>query len=335
MRATKGRAYGAITVLLLGACSGPQRILDTQSMESSRIADLWWAMLIGAVAVCVLVGVSLGLAAMRALRRGSGRPASGINENWMLWGGGVALPVIVVFSLLVFNYRVGTEVLPPAHWDEDALHVEVIGHKFWWEVRYPAYGIVTANEIRVAAGQRVRVDLMSPDVIHSFWVPQLHGKLDMIPGRRNTIWLLADSAGIFRGQCAEFCGTAHALMAFWLEALPPQEFELWVAQSQRTRAPLTERAAAGRDVYVEASCHHCHATADMPLDPRVGQPGPDLSDLASRRFLAAGTVENSRANLAAWIVDPASIKPGARMPPSPNLVSERLQLLLDYLEQQQ
>ncbi len=323
----------ALGAMLLAGCEGQQRILDTRSAEAARIADLWWVMLAIAVAVCVLVTVVLGIGSWRAIRRQRGKPAGEISGTMLVAAGGVALPVLVLFPLLVLNYRVGTDVLPPVHWAEEALHVEVIGHKFWWEVRYPDLGIVTANEIRVPAGQRVRVDLMSPDVIHSFWVPQLHGKLDMIPGRRNTLWLRADEPGIFRGQCAEFCGTAHALMAFWLEALPAADFDQWVAQSVVPPVePPGESIALGRVVFVNADCHQCHATRGMPLDPRAGQPGPDLTDFASRRFIGAATVENNRANLAAWIIDPGQLKPGVRMPATPNLEDAELQALLDYLE---
>jgi cytochrome c oxidase subunit II len=317
----------------LGACEGQQRVLDTRSAEAARIADLWWVMLVIAAVVCVLYTIVLGLACFRAVHRQRGNAVREIAGSRMVVLGGVVLPLVVLFPLLAFNYRVGTEVLPPVHWDEDALHIEVIGHKFWWEVRYPGLGIVTANEIRVPAGQRIRVDLMAPDVIHSFWVPQLHGKLDMIPGRRNTLWLLADEPGMFRGQCAEFCGTAHALMAFWLEAMPEEDFGEWVAvRTAPHTPPPSESIALGREVYRQADCHQCHATPDFPLDERVGQPGPDLSDFASRRFIGAGTVENNRGNLAAWIIDPSRLKPGARMPPTPDLEGPRLQALLDYLE---
>ncbi len=325
------RALLVPAVAIVAGCEGQQRILDTRSADAARIADLWWAMLIVAVAVCILVAVALGVGVWRARRRERGDSPAGVNGPLVIALGGVALPAVVVFALLAFNYRVGTEILRPADWSRDALHIEVIGHKFWWEVRYPQFGIVTANEFRIPAGERVRIDLMAPDVIHSFWVPQLHGKLDMIPGRRNTLWLQADEPGIFRGQCAEFCGTSHALMVFWLEALAPDDFGRWVDTSRRERH-LTLTQAQGRAVFVRADCHQCHAVPGLPLDERIGQPGPDLSDFASRRFIGAGTVENTRANLAAWILDPHRIKPGVRMPATPALTAEQLEALLDYLE---
>jgi cytochrome c oxidase subunit II len=252
----------------------------------------------------------------------------------LVWGGGVIVPVLVLFPLLVYSFHVGAEVYPPLGRDADpnVLTIEVIGHQFWWEVRYPQHGVATANEIWMPAGEPVRFVVHAPDVIHSFWIPQLHGKMDMIPGRINELWVRADEPGTFRGQCAEYCGMGHALMAFWVQALPPAEFRAWV-ERRRIVAPDPPGAtiAFGREVFFSAGCGHCHATRGAPLAPQLGTVGPDLTDLAARRTLAAGTLANTREALADWIADPLRIKPGSRMPPTA-LPPTEMNALLDYLE---
>jgi cytochrome c oxidase subunit 2 len=211
----------------------------------------------------------------------------------------------------------------------------VIGHLFWWEVRYPE-GVVTANEIHLPVGRTVVFRLTAADVIHSFWVPSLQGKRDLIPGQVNTLRVMADEAGRFRGQCAEFCGEGHALMALWVVAHEPAGFERWIerartAAASEPGAELQPPARRGRDIFFAAGCGACHSTRGAPVAAAAGQPGPDLSDLAARSTLAAGTVPNTPAFLRRWIRDPQAIKPGALMPPTP-LPDGDMDALVAYLE---
>ncbi|HYD82403.1 MAG TPA: c-type cytochrome, partial [Opitutus sp.] len=189
--------------------------------------------------------------------------------------------------------------------------------------------VETANEIHVPVGRPVHLQLRSADVIHSFWVPRLHGKRDLIPGRDTSLWIRADREGEYRGVCAEFCGHQHAHMQFVVVAQPAEEFEAWLAQ-QRTaaREPTTERQKRGREVFFSATCVMCHTVRGTPAGSRVG---PDLTHFGSRRTLAAAALPNERAELAKWVLDPQSVKPGVRMPPHA-FETEDLEALLDYLE---
>ncbi|MEX2571799.1 MAG: cytochrome c oxidase subunit II [Gemmatimonadota bacterium] len=321
-----------IAILLpFTACSGPQYALDPRSPASSSIAQLWWVMLAIASAVSLTVVILLLVAIGRARRRERGEDVREIAGRPLVLTGGVVIPTIVLLSLLVYNFRLGAS-LQSAEADEiGGLTIEVVGHQFWWEVRYPGHGITTANEITIPAGEPVRFLVSSPDVIHSFWVPQLHGKIDMIPGRLHTLMAEADQPGVFRGQCAEYCGMAHALMAFWVEALQPAEFAAWV--EARTAPPLEPEDAQverGRQVFFEAECGDCHATRGAAAPAGSGSAAPDLADLATRRTIGAGTLPNTPEALARWIEDPQAVKPGARMPPTA-LEDAEMQALLAYL----
>jgi cytochrome c oxidase subunit II len=312
-------------------CSGPQRMLDPKGPYAEQIAESWWIMFWLAAAVCVLVIVLLAYATLRSRKRARGAEVPEIDGMKLVVGGGIVLPFVVITGLLLYSLPLGDYVRRPIGSPDQALTIDVVGHMFWWEIRYPELGIVTANEVWIPAGRPIRVRLASEDVIHSFWVPELQGKTDMIPGRVNELWLKADRPGAYRGQCAEYCGHAHALMAFWVTALEPDEFEAW---AERRRTPQPEPGdpaiARGREIFFAAGCGECHATRGAPLPPGLGSPGPALHDLATRRTLAAGTLENNRGNLAAWILEPQRIKPHNRMP-NTLLEGEALQSLLDYL----
>jgi cytochrome c oxidase subunit 2 len=216
---------------------------------------------------------------------------------------------------------------------KNALTIEVTGLQWWWGVEYadtaPSRRVVTANEIHVPVGVPVQIIARSHDVIHSFWVPNLHGKKDLIPGHTTATWFQADTAGLYRGQCAEFCGHQHAKMALWVIAEPREAFEKWYAGQLETPAPPSEPIArAGRDVFLSKTCAMCHSIGGTLAGSHVG---PDLTHVASRRSIAAGTLANTRANLASWIIDPQAIKPGSRMPAT-TLSSSELNALVSYLE---
>jgi cytochrome c oxidase subunit 2 len=216
---------------------------------------------------------------------------------------------------------------------KDPVHIDLIGHQWWWEARYryedPTQNFTTANELHIPVGRPVIVTLLSNDVIHSLWIPNLQGKKDLIPGRTASLNLRADRAGTYRGQCAEFCGLEHALMALLVEAEPNDRYEAWAArQRQGAPAPSTAQVARGRQVFLDTTCAMCHAIGGTAAN---GNFGPNLTHLASRRTIAAGMFPNNRGYLSGWIADPQSLKPGVNMPAN-TLPADDLQALLAYLE---
>jgi cytochrome c oxidase subunit II len=242
-----------------------------------------------------------------------------------------ALTVLILFGFLVYDVAVGRQLT--RGFGKEALQVRVVGHQWWWELQYRdsvAHNwFTTANELHIPVGRPVVLELLSTDVIHSFWPPTVSQKRDLIPGKDNSLWLQADTPGVYRGQCAEYCGQQHAKMGFLVIAQRPDSFAGWLARQRDTAlTPTTELARRGQEVFLASSCVMCHAIAGTPAGSRVG---PDLTHLASRRTIAAGTLPNTRGNLAGWIIDPQKIKPGTRMPPT-QLKPADLQTLLAYLE---
>lgn len=241
------------------------------------------------------------------------------------------LTIAVLFGFLIFDISVGRAIT--SNPGKDAIQIRVTGHQWWWEVQYrdslPQNWVTTANEIHVPVGHPVVFELRSADVIHSFWPPNLSAKRDQIPGDENSLWFQADSAGMFRGLCAEFCGHQHAKMDFLVVAESPNSFASWLARQRDTALTPTDSASLrGQQVFLGSSCVMCHAIAGTPAGSRIG---PDLTHLASRLTIAAGTLANNRSNLTGWIVDPQVIKPGVRMPPS-QLSGPDLLALVTYLE---
>jgi cytochrome c oxidase subunit 2 len=206
----------------------------------------------------------------------------------------------------------------------------VIGHQWWWEVRYPGTTAVTANEIHIPVRTPVRVKVRSDDVIHSFWVPRLNRKIDVLPGRTNAIELYADATGRYRGQCAEFCGLQHAHMGLWVYADPPAEFRRWLAaESKPAAAPSGALARAGRDEFLDGACANCHQIRGTSAS---GDVGPDLTHVAGRQTLAALTIPNQTSYLHDWIRDSQRFKPGNQMPSFGELSEQQLRSLVAYLE---
>jgi cytochrome c oxidase subunit 2 len=315
--------------VLLGLCctacsGGSPSILNPQGESAKRVAGLWWLMLWISTAVFVVVVVLMAVAIVRRRRRGVE-----IDASEPRWGepfvviAGVVIPVLILTGVFVISVRDMNAIAG----GDPQLTVQVIGHVWWWEVRYPN-GAVTANEIHIPTGEPVRFEVSSEDVIHSFWVPQLAPKIDMIPGRTNSIVVTATRSGRYRGQCAEFCGLQHANMAFFVVAQPPDDFAAWLANQARPAVTPTGAEAAGEDLFVSSSCSGCHTIRGTDANATLG---PDLTHLASRDTLAAGTLENTPENLEAWITDPQAFKPGAVMPPSP-LSADQVRRIVAYLE---
>ena len=297
--------------LLLGAlagCSGAQAPLDPWGIQAERIATLTHVLFWGGAVVFLITMVALAMAILAPARL---RAAMGSRR--FLIGMGIMFPATVLTALLGYSLGVSRALTRPM--SDAPLRIEIIGRQYWWEVRYPdlGEGAVTANALHLPLGREVELNLTSGDVIHSVWVPNLHGKLDMIPGRVNRQRLRADRLGTLRGQCTEFCGQQHSLMAFDVVVQEPQECDAWVA---RQRAPVpepeTEEHRRGKQVFGEAGCGACHAVRGTPWAARIA---PDLSRVGSRATLAAGALPNTHGNLAGWIAAPQDIKPGNAMPP--------------------
>ena len=298
---------------LVCGCGGRRSTLAPHSPQTHLIAMLWWWML-GAAAVVFLGAV--GLIALAWLRRRvPGLPFVGERED--LAGGmvvvfGIVIPLVVLIALFAAAnlYVIRSSAAPSPR--STRLAVDVIGHQWWWEVRYPGTSAVTANEIHIPVRTRVDVTATSADVIHSFWVPRLARKIDMIPGRENHVLLYASSPGVYGGQCSEFCGVAHAYMGVRVFAEAPASFQSWLANM--AKPALTAKAAEarrGERLFMSSQCASCHQIRGTPAQATVG---PDLTHVASRTSLAATTIANSAGELAAWITNPQAIKSGDRMP---------------------
>ena len=306
-------------------------VLDPRGPGAARVAWLWWVMLAIALVVVAVVVVMLAVA-VRRRQRGSQTtdPARAPPARWgepFIVVAGFVVPAAILTAVFVITLKVMAEIEHPERLAD--LEITVTGHMWWWEARYPN-GAVTANEIHIPVGRRVRFAVTSADVIHSFWVPQLQVKADMIPGKLNNLWIQADEPGRYRGQCAEFCGLQHAQMIFFVVADPPDAFNRWMANEARPAPePADPSAERGREVFLNQTCAGCHAIRGTPASSvRVG---PDLTHLASRETLGAGVLPMTRAALAAWIINPQVDKPGAVMPPT-DLTAAELEALLDYLE---
>ncbi len=242
------------------------------------------------------------------------------------------IPILIAFVLIGVSARVIAGVQnasPPA----EALKVTIIGHQWWWEVRYPDYGIVTANEIHVPASadgkHAAYLQLQSADVIHSFWVPQLSGKMDLVPNRTNYMWIDPREPGVYSGNCAEYCGTQHANMLLTVVAQAPDDFKAWTASQQRAAA-VNPQFAQAKTAFEGLSCVSCHAVRNTSA-PGPAKFGPDLTHLMSRRTIGAGVVSNTPQHLREWVDDPNEAKPGCLMP-SMKLTESELSQVVTYLQ---
>ncbi|PYD90662.1 cytochrome c oxidase subunit II [Pseudomonas syringae pv. pisi] len=313
-----------------------QSVLHPAGADAAIIHQFSWVLFVGGTLIFIFVMALLTLAMRRRAR--PIRPAI-----W-IFGAGIAFPVVVLTALLAWSTWRSAQLAPQT--SHDALTISVTGKMWWWEVRYrdPATNreIISANEIHIPVGESVYLGLTASDVIHSLWVPSLAGKRDMIPGRVTGLTLRADKPGVYRGQCAEYCGEQHARMAFHVIALPRPEFDAWLARQAAPSLPAdTTVLQRGREAFLAQQCQACHTirgVTDVPPfseQARIADTsrlGPDLTHVGSRREIAAGTLRNHRGTLAGWIADPQAIKPGVFMPPSQDLDGETLRALATYLE---
>ena len=326
-RPTSTASMSADPRAVAGLEGWPPPALDPAGPFAEPVSVLSWVLLAmgGAVLLTVLLALGLALFGPRRWRRRLGGP-------WLVWIGGLAFPVVVLSALLIYGLSL-TGVLSQAPAPGE-MRVRVTGEMWWWRVAYlNADGrevMQDANEVHIPVGRPVVFELDAADVIHSFWVPRLGGKRDMIPGRRNVLRLQADAPGVYAGQCAEYCGGPHALMGFVVVAHTPEAFEAWRAQrAAPARAPVGPLAMRGAEVFASAGCGACHTIRGSVAN---GLAGPDLTHVGSRRTLGAGILPSNRGTLAGWISDSQAIKPGNRMPAYPVLQGRDLQALAAYLE---
>ena len=308
------------------ACDGPQSSLEPAGVEAQGLADLFFALTAAAAVIwCATVGLALYAAYGR--REPSG-PAFGAR---LIVGGGVVVPTVVLAATLSY----GLHLLPPLLADpsDGELEIEVVGEQWWWRVRYLSRDgapVDLANEIRLPAGAAVLLTLSSDNVIHSFWIPALGGKVDMIPGRRTQLVLHPTVAGVYRGVCAEYCGTSHALMAFRTVVHERQDFDDWLAhQASSAAAPVDELAENGGEAFVRNGCGACHTVRGTPASGIVG---PDLTHVGSRLSLGAGTLPNDPEAFFSWVSQTDGIKPGVHMPAFGMLPTSEIRALAAYLE---
>ena len=336
--------YFIATLLLcasaLAGCGGTQTPLNPAADQAARISREWWIFLVVLGGVWGLVMAALLAASFRRPLDTANEPAIPLpvplrsgREFWITVGvsGAVTMTVIILLVLLFGDFMVNREASSPA--PADAMTIQLVGHQWWWEARYenddPSKIVTAANELHIPTGRAVKFELSSVDVIHSFWVPNLSGKKDLIPGHPTSTWFIATKPGTYRGLCAEFCGAQHAHMRLTITAEPPEKFDAWIAaQRQPPPEPQNDAQKRGQQVFLGSTCVMCHTIRGTPARATVG---PDLTHLASREWLAAGTVPNARGWLGGWILDPQTLKPGARMPQH-HFNGEELTALLDYLE---
>jgi cytochrome c oxidase subunit II len=320
----------SLTLCTLGCvmhgCSGRQSALDPSGPKSDAIADLFWIMT-SAGSVIFVTFVAIALYAVYFRRR----QYSLAFARRLIVIGSVVIPTILLAVLLVYGLRVLPEHLAPA--PEGSLRVHVSGHQWWWRIRYvtpSGQSFETANELRLAVDQPVQFILDSPDVIHSFWIPNLAGKVDMIPGRLTQLALTPTRLGEYRGQCAEYCGGSHAWMAFTVVVLEQNAFDTWLRdQAAPARQSAGELVADGRSAFAENGCGACHAVRGTPAR---GVIGPDLTHVGSRHSIGAGLLPRSVAAFERWVRSTPELKPDVHMPAFGMLPDDTLHAIATYLE---
>ncbi|MFN2637794.1 MAG: cytochrome c oxidase subunit II [Gemmatimonadaceae bacterium] len=328
------RAASLFTLVVLAACNGASSYLDATGKPGHSEGTLGIWLTAVASAVVLFVCVVLIVIVMRSGARGAPDGPVDRNEiasglNWIYIGTGTTI-LILIAVFIGTTMTLTAAAHPPA---TPSLNMDVTGHQWWWEITYsdasnPNLGFTTANEVHLPVGTPVRVRLHSADVIHSFWLPQIAGKTDVIPGQVNEMWLEAERPGTSRGMCAEYCGLQHAAMALAVTAESPSQFNVW-AQQRRAEAiaPATAEAQAGQTIFIR-SCGVCHAVGGTPA---LGRYGPELTHFASRPTIGAGALVNTPVNLSRWIHDAPSVKEGSRMPAMP-LDAAELNAVIAYLE---
>jgi cytochrome c oxidase subunit II len=337
-RGTTGRrgiaAAALLLPLVLAGCGGSQDALDPHSHAAADITNLFWVMTAVSFGGLTLVTGLLVLAWVRRRKRGF-RPEDEDDPHpgeragwWMVLGMGVVFPLAIVTALFIVSDGLIINVTQAPAAGQTALTVQAVGHQWFWEFRYPGTKAVTADEMHMPVDTAVNLVATTADVIHSFWVPELNRKIDTIPGHRNRIELYADHTGVYRGQCAEFCGLQHAHMSMLVVVQSEAAFRTWLRnQAGPARAPTTALAKSGERAFLGGACSSCHQIRGTSASGFVG---PDLTHLASRTTLAGLILRNDASALRRWISAPQQVKPGNRMPDLP-LSNAQLAALVAYL----
>ncbi|MGA2231691.1 MAG: cytochrome c oxidase subunit II [Tepidisphaeraceae bacterium] len=306
-------------------------VLDPASPNAAAIYHLFFVVSLICLAIFVIVATLICMSVVRFRASGGELPAQnfGSDRSEIIW---TIFPVVIVLFLAVMSAKLvlsaqasaSVDVAGPGNAD-----LIVVGHQWWWEARYPGSGVVAANEIHVPIGHKFLVRVDSADVIHSFWVPQLAPKMDMVPGQHNYVYLQADQPGVYDGACSEFCGDQHAWMRFIVVAQSESEYAQWLAsQALPGRVPSAPYALAGRKIFFTQTCINCHAIGGTSA---IANAAPDLTHISLRRQLAAGVIPNTPDNLARWLRNPQDIKPGCKMPDF-GLDDNQVNQLVAYLE---
>lgn len=325
-----GRTISQVLIFMsvgwLAGCEGSQSALDPAGRGAEQVAQLfWWLVAVNAVIWLFVIGLAIYAT---QIRPGAHRHR---RAKLLIIGGGVIFPIVVLTTYLTYGLSLVPDLLAPA--PRGSLQIAVSGEQWWWRVRYlPSSGeaVELANEIRLPVGKSVDLLLSSPDVIHSFWVPSLAGKVDMIPGRETRLTLEPTKTGVYRGACAEYCGMAHALMSLYVVVMEPDAFAAWLAhQAQPALPPQQALARRGWEVFMFQGCSACHTIRSTRADGKVG---PDLTHVGSRISLGAGILPNKPEAFLRWIAHTADVKPGVHMPPFGMLPKEDLRALAVFLE---
>ncbi len=328
------RVTGLLTALELALC--PRIVLaevrspfSPASPQATAIANLFW--LIVAIAVIIFIGVGGTIIyATVAYRQRPGRTAAQFSGNLPIEVAWTTIPFILLVVIFYLTIRTMVDLQVPTFRASsgDPVEITVAGHQWWWQFDYPAERITTANEFHVPVGEPVILHLTSDNVLHSFWIPEMNGKLDLIPGHDRTLWFTPAQTGVFLGQCAEFCGIQHAWMQIRLVVQTPAEYAAWVREQQRTPPIPTGLAAQGQQIFMQQTCPSCHTIAGTPAN---GTAGPNLTHVASRATIGAGVLPNTPQNMERWLRNPQDVKPGNLMPNS-KLTEEQVRALTAYME---
>lgn len=321
--------------VLCGGChrDHSQSMLQPAGPAAAEIAWLSWFL----IAICSIIFFAvMVLLAVAVLKRPARTPVADADADADVPGNsqplgqrfvlitGLVLPSIVLIAILLLSLKTQVALKIP----DTTENIRVVGHMWWWEVHYPDHGIIIANEIRLPVGEPIRIELESVDVIHSLWVPSLQGKMDLIPGKTNTLWLQADRPGDYRGVCAEYCGVQHAKMGLVVVAQSRDEYDQWLAERQEPPLEISGQAERGREVFFESTCHNCHAIAGTDA---IASRGPNLTHVGNRKTLGAGILPNNSENMKDWISQPQVLKPGSLMPKT-DVSPKDLLDLVKYLE---
>jgi cytochrome c oxidase subunit 2 len=336
-------SVGYLFLIIVGCatgCSGPQNPLNPAGLQAARISNLWWAYFwVTLFVYCIVIFFVLFAIVRVSFRKESGAEnqseiviPSAKRENRLTVAVGTAVGFTVLLLFLLFFADLFTGKSIHSLHIADPITIKINGHLWWWEAVYetaiPSNRVTTAYEIHIPVGKPVQFKLESQNVIHSFWVPNLQGKKDLIPGHPTTIWIRADKPGIFKGQCAEFCGHQHAHMKFIVVAEPEADFDKWLAhQNSNAQIPSTQGEIDGQKLFLKGTCVMCHTVQGTIANGKVG---PNLTHIASRKMLASGRAPLNRGYLSGWILDPQHLKPGVKMPQH-TLQPEELNALVDYL----